>query len=599
MNGTWTACIGEVKPTSEICNNIDDDCNGQIDDNVSFQCYTGPKNTLGVGSCAGGKQTCTAGQWSNCVGEVLPQLEDCNGKDDDCDGQVDEVSSRKCYSGAKGTENVGVCKGGTQTCTAGKWSACAGEVVPSTEVCDGLDNDCDGKYFPGCTWVAWLRGPKGDAIEGIATDSKGNVYSTGYAAGYTIGLGKTFYSTPGSIFVNKFDSTGKLVWNSVAGDRTYKAARDIAVDSKGNVFVAAYVYSWSTGLGDAKLGTNVNMGNIRGRRAFVAMLDDKGDWKWSFVVGSNRGSNFGYRVKADSKGNSYFMGSFQFTATIGTTTHTALGGNDTFVVKLDPTGKLLWTKTFGSKSNVLPGGMTLDAQDNLYVSGQFQGTLTFESNTFTGPTATGVVDAFVAKIDPTGKTLWARQVKQTNPTRLAVDAQENLYITATFNATGPIFGTTTLTSAGGTDAFVAKYDKTGKHLWFHHFSNKQNITLNGLGLDSKGNVNVAGQFRDSIVFGTNTTISTTQNFPSDTDIFVAKYDSAGKFLHVIRGGSAEADFVQDLAIGPNDERFLGGYFTAKTKYQRLDLSGFANDGFIWKPTPAPIPGFKNSVVPTP
>ena len=54
--------------------------------------------------------------------------------------------SRSCYTGASGTENVGVCKAGTQTCGPDrKWSACTGEVKPSAEVCNDVkDNDCDG-----------------------------------------------------------------------------------------------------------------------------------------------------------------------------------------------------------------------------------------------------------------------------------------------------------------------------------------------------------------------------------------------------------------------------------------------------------------------
>jgi len=127
---------------TEVCNNVDDDCDSMID-GITQSCYTGPGGTLGVGVCIGGTQTCTTGVWGSCVGEVTPTAEVCDNLDNDCDGSVDESLTQYCYTGSTGTDGVGVCHGGNQTCTAGAWGACVGEVIPSAEVCDGLDNDCD------------------------------------------------------------------------------------------------------------------------------------------------------------------------------------------------------------------------------------------------------------------------------------------------------------------------------------------------------------------------------------------------------------------------------------------------------------------------
>jgi hypothetical protein len=73
----------------EVCNALDDNCDGTID-NFTESCYTGPAGTLNVGICKAGSRTCTNGVWSSCVGEVKPTSEVCNGLDDDCDGYVDD-----------------------------------------------------------------------------------------------------------------------------------------------------------------------------------------------------------------------------------------------------------------------------------------------------------------------------------------------------------------------------------------------------------------------------------------------------------------------------------------------------------------------------
>ena len=90
---------GQIMP--EICNNWDDNCNFLVDENLYKTCYSGPPETLGVGECVAGQLTCAAGQWGAytpynlfiedfCLGEITPKPEICNGKDDDCDGVVEE-----------------------------------------------------------------------------------------------------------------------------------------------------------------------------------------------------------------------------------------------------------------------------------------------------------------------------------------------------------------------------------------------------------------------------------------------------------------------------------------------------------------------------
>jgi len=145
MGGSFTACVGDVLPGAETCDGRDENCNGTIDDGVVPRaCYAGPAGTVGVGVCRAGTQSCIAGTFGACTGEVLPSAETCDGRDNNCNGTVDEgIAPRVCYSGPAGTAGVGLCRTGTQTCSGGAFGACAGEIVPVAEVCDGLDNNCN------------------------------------------------------------------------------------------------------------------------------------------------------------------------------------------------------------------------------------------------------------------------------------------------------------------------------------------------------------------------------------------------------------------------------------------------------------------------
>lgn len=123
-------------PEPEQCNKLDDDCNGVPDDLGNESCYTGPEPTRGVGACRQGKVLCGNGGTPTCVGEVLPTAETCNGKDDNCDGTVDEG-----FDFQTGRNNCGRCD---QACTDVQ-DCVAGQCVRRKEItCDnGTDDDSD------------------------------------------------------------------------------------------------------------------------------------------------------------------------------------------------------------------------------------------------------------------------------------------------------------------------------------------------------------------------------------------------------------------------------------------------------------------------
>jgi len=145
----FTSCGGDcndnhgyINPTAvEVCNNIDDNCNGEVDEKVIKSCWQGNNRTV-IDSppsiCQSGTSSCTAGLWNPCVNEVTPNAEVCDGLDNDCDGDTDERVRHAC-----GVTDVGACTLGDKVCV-GDEQLCVDAVYPAGEICDAADNDCDG-----------------------------------------------------------------------------------------------------------------------------------------------------------------------------------------------------------------------------------------------------------------------------------------------------------------------------------------------------------------------------------------------------------------------------------------------------------------------
>ncbi|MDF1564290.1 MAG: MopE-related protein [Deltaproteobacteria bacterium] len=156
--GAWGLCEGAILPTEDVCDGQDTDCDGEPDpagcpclDNQTRPCFTfEPPEAGGVGECAMGVSTCSAGVWGDCFGDVGPAPEICNGRDDDCDGvfdDPDEIPRELCErtDGVCGLARKACGSSGTLPCTDTEYAQASGGTYELDEtLCDGLDNDCDG-----------------------------------------------------------------------------------------------------------------------------------------------------------------------------------------------------------------------------------------------------------------------------------------------------------------------------------------------------------------------------------------------------------------------------------------------------------------------
>jgi hypothetical protein len=136
QDGFFGECKGQVLPEDETCNGRDDDCDGSLDEQLGTPADCEVPELKGV--CRAGQEVCVRGE-PKCAQARYPQTDTCNDKDDDCDGRVDEKTEVACYPDALGCELIdgrykciGTCRQGQRACVKGKYpdDACDNAVVP-------------------------------------------------------------------------------------------------------------------------------------------------------------------------------------------------------------------------------------------------------------------------------------------------------------------------------------------------------------------------------------------------------------------------------------------------------------------------------------
>lgn len=271
-------------------------------------------------------------------------------------------------------------------------------------------------------------------------------------------------------------------------------------------------------------------------------------------------------VAVDWAGNAILTGSFGGTADFGGGPLTGAGASDVFVAKYDTRGVHLWSQRFGDASRQYSAGVAVDAFGNVVVTGYFQGTVDFGA----GPlTSAGGYDIFVAKFDPSGTHLWSKRFGDAGGqyrSEITVDASGNVLLTGSFEGTMDLGGGP-LTSAGGYDIFVAKLDPTGAHLWSERFGDADRQICTAVTADASGNVLLTGY--GGVDFGGGTLAN-----------FVAKLDPAGGHLWSRSSNNAtptsvavdDASNVIVTGLGGGMD-FGGGVLTGEIFLVKFDASG--------------------------
>jgi hypothetical protein len=222
---------------------------------------------------------------------------------------------------------------------------------------------------------------------------------------------------------------------------------------------------------------------------------------------------------------------------------------------------LAWPSGGGGLQDDNSHDIVVAPSGNTYIVGSYQGLATFGVNTLSGQ---GLKDVMVVKLGPSGAVLWAANaggISEEEGLSIAIDSSENIYITGYFFDQA-VFGGTTLTSAGGADIFVAKLNHQGSWQWARKAGGTGDDRGAEIGVTdgdnstlppTPGSVFVAGSYQCSANFGAadgGTPLSSGNCFTGEHDLFVARLDATGDWIWVRdRGVDASGqEAIKALAV---------------------------------------------------
>ncbi|MFS8067605.1 MAG: SBBP repeat-containing protein, partial [Byssovorax sp.] len=242
-------------------------------------------------------------------------------------------------------------------------------------------------------------------------------------------------------------------------------------------------------------------------------------------------------------------------------------------------GTFSWAKRFGDSSDQEARSIAVDAIGNVLLTGYVKGSIDFGG----GPLNGGVGDAWVAKLDPGGGHLWSNRFGGSSVQSgqsIATDSAGNVFITGYFNGDGD-FGGGVFVSTGPADVFIAKLGADGTHLWSKSFGGEGIESSQGLAVDSAGNVVITGHFSGSVDFGGGVLTSA-----GNQDVFVVKLSADGTHLWSKRFGDPSNQGGQGVAVDGAGNVLLTSYFNGTIDFGGGPLASAGNkDVFVAKLDP--------------
>lgn len=308
----------------------------------------------------------------------------------------------------------------------------------------------------------------------IAVSETGYVYTTGFFSGVCdFDPGVNVYNLPlGPVFLQKLDTAGIFIW----AKQLKAGGAYFHLDSMENIYIPG-AFAGITDF-DPDTTSTFNLTSAGLTDICITKLDSSGILVWAKQMGGTSDEQ-AKSITVDNNGNVYTIGNFSGTSDfdpsngIYNLTSLALAGSgssDIFVSKLDASGNFLWAKAMGGGASDKGDGKSIavDAFGNVYTTGNFIFILDFDPGAGVVNLNSGTNTAiFIQKLDSSGNFVWAKSFgggtyNYFSGNCIKVDNLNNIYLTGTFVSTvdfDPSSGTFNLTSSGGYDIFVEKFNQ--------------------------------------------------------------------------------------------------------------------------------------------
>jgi hypothetical protein len=428
-------------------------------------------------------------------------------------------------------------------------------------------------------YSTYLGGSSGDSGTGVAVDSAGNAYVTGYTYSTNFPTASPLQPANGGgfdAFVTKLNAAGSaLVYSTYLGGSDRDDGYSIAVDSAANAYVTGE--TWSTNFPTASPLQAAKAGQYD---AFVAKLNAAGSaLVYSTYLGGSDGGSAGNGIAVDPAGNAYVTGnvSSQYFPTASPLQAASGGTQDAFVAKLNTAGSALVYSTYlGGSEGDYGHGIAVDSAGNAYVTGETSSTNFPTVSPLQAAFGGGNPDAFVAKLNAAGSGLvystYLGGSGTDSGTGIAVDSAGNAYVTGRTDSTAfPTASPLQATRGGsGADAFVAKLNAAGSALIHSTYLGGSGADYGlGIAVDTAGNAYITG-------------------------LASAGFPLAGAFQPVFGGGGGTYDAFIAKISSPNDNfadaKPVGGVPLTDT----VDTSQYTTEA--GDPTPSCGGGKRNNTV---
>jgi len=450
----------------------------------------------------------------------------------------------------------------------------------------------------GWVWAQKLGNTKSDKITTIKTDSAGYVFIGGYfSTSITIGtnallLNYTANPTSKEIFLAKLDSTGFCYWAKSGGQYFDDRILGMDVDRAGNSVITGTFWE----------GSGINIGPLTitgsafgwGDQCFIAKHDPSGTALWGNFVCSENGDDQGLDIATDLAGNHYIVGFMTGTtlycggATVtATNMNTGVHKHSYWLAKMNSAGQFQWARTFGNlpwdaahnKYVERDIAVCVDDSGGVYITGGYDNTRPFGSTTLTSK---GGTDAFVLKYDSSGNYIWVSNVGSTKDdwgNGICSDKKGSIYITGE-HRDSLYMDTVVVRNYDKRDAYLFKIDAaTGKPYWGKRMgSDLGSERGNDVWADSMCHVYVTGDINEGAKFGDNIIMP----LGKDLEVFVAKISPEGKWQWAVSGGGLDSnDRGNAITKGKGAQIYTAGFFRSNAAYGTTSLTSVgSSDGFF-------------------